>query len=309
MNKKFLLLVSIVSAITTVATFVLYKKLRKIHNDIRYTIQYIPKQPKRKYLIDSYFDKGEINIISVPYSRAQFIDNIQQSEGLQLEIGPYFTPVLKGDNVRYFDVLDKEGLIEKAKIDEISVDNIPYIDYVEPHGDMSLIRQKFDIVFSSHNIEHQVNLVKHFQQVENLLKRGGKFYLAIPDKRYCFDHFIFESPLSMVLATYWENPQNHSLQTILAKCETGHNESKKHWEDDSGVPLFMKNKECFKQEYINYKNSNNHYIDAHKWRFTPQSFAFIISELNRIKLTSLKVGKIWDTALHSHEFYAILVKE
>lgn len=70
MNKKFLLLVSIVSAITTVATFVLYKKLRKIHNDIRYTIQYIPKQPKRKYLIDSYFDKGEINIISAPYSRA-----------------------------------------------------------------------------------------------------------------------------------------------------------------------------------------------------------------------------------------------
>ena len=309
MNRKFLLLGVVVFIITTVATFVLYKKLRKIHNDIRYTIQKIPEKSEHKYSTDSYFDKEKHDIIADPYSRAKFIANIQQSKGLQLEIGPYFTPVLKGDNVRYFDVLDKEGLIEKAKIDKISIENIPHIDYVEPHGDMSVIKQKFDIVFSSHNVEHQVNLVKHFQQVENLLKKGGKFYLAVPDKRYCFDHFIFETPLSMVLATYWENPQNHSLQTILAKCETGHNDSKRHWEDDSGIPVFMDNRECFKQEYINYENANGNYIDAHKWRFTPQSFAFIINELNRMKLVSLKVEKMWETALHSHEFYVVLVKE
>jgi hypothetical protein len=48
---------------------------------------------------------------------------------------------------------------------------------------MSLIKEKFSLIFSSHNIEHQVDLVKNLNQVANLLEEGGKFFIIIPDKR------------------------------------------------------------------------------------------------------------------------------
>ena len=299
----------IVLTIVSIATTTIYKKLKRLYKKLTYI--------SSEYDIKNSFDINYFSLLSqsvlTPISRKVFIDSIDKVDGLKLEIGPYFTPVLTGNNVKYFDILDSEKLKKLAENDPLISDlsKIPKkIDYVEQFGDMSIIEKKFQIVFSSHNIEHQVNLVKHFNDVERLLVKGGKFYLAIPDKRFCFDHFIATTPLSEVLAVYWQSPKRHSLQTILAmKCETTHNDSTRHWNsNDESVPKFLDTANCFKEWYKEYLSSNK-YIDSHKWRFVPESFEVIINTLNKLKLTSLKVEKIYDTAQNSHEFYAILVKE
>lgn len=230
-----------------------------------------------------------------------------------LEIAPYFNALLKGEKVKYFDVFDQQKLIELATEDKAipknKIPSIPKIDYVNPVGNMSEIKEKFNLVYSSHNVEHQVDLIKHLNQVANLLEDQGEFFLAIPDHRYCFDHFIPSTPISEVLATFWQAPKTHSLQTILAmRCETTHNDSTKLWKGDAGEMIYKNNPECYSKALAEYNTANGTYIDAHKWRFTPDSFYNIIETTYKMGLQPLRIKKVYCTEVNSHEFYAILYK-
>src|SRR5258708_74070 len=46
-----------------------------------------------------------------------------------LEIGPFCAPLLRGPTISYFDVLDKEQLIERAKKIGLEYSGTPDIDY------------------------------------------------------------------------------------------------------------------------------------------------------------------------------------
>lgn len=249
-----------------------------------------------------------------PINRPEFIKKIDLSKK-SLEIGPFFCPVLKGENVKYFDVLNKDDLLKKLKSDPVvkyedHCKNVAYIDFVEPTGDMSVIKEKFDIVFSSHNIEHQVDLVRHLKQVEELLTSGGKFYLFVPDKRYCFDNTTPESNISNVLAVYSLKEKVHNLQNILSmRCEITHNESIKHWSNDHGLTKGEQDVNCYKNALKEYFDSKGQYIDSHKWRFTPESFYKIVKALSDLGYINFEIETIYDTEKNSHEFQAILKKK
>ena len=216
-NKRSIFIALLILTITSVATFIICNKLRRIDKKIQKLSKFTIESSQTEN-DSSYFNKVFSVSLEKPINRGIFLSEIKQIKGKHLEIGPYFNPVLKGSNVSYFDVVDRSGLIKKAVVDNVDQSNIPEkIHYVEQYGDMSVINDKFQLVFSSHNIEHQVNLVRHFNQIAKLLAKGGKFYLAIPDKRYCFDHFIAVTPVSEVLAIHYQNPNHHSLQTILSK--------------------------------------------------------------------------------------------
>jgi SAM-dependent methyltransferase len=239
---------------------------------------------------------------------------LQDPKKLSLEIGPYFCPVLKGNNVKYFDIFNQRDLIELAKIDPIpgvhnNIDKIPYIHYVEPSGDMRLINEKFDIIFSSHNIEHQVSLIRHLQQVDRLLNAGGIFVILIPDCRYCFDHFIPATPLSEILENFHENPKNYPLRTILAQeCEVAHNFPPRHWNSDHGFIKAREIDNCYQQALLKFKNANGKHIEAHRWRFTPESFKVIIDNLYQMNYINLSINKIYQTVKGDNEFAVVLTK-
>lgn len=235
-----------------------------------------------------------------------------------LEIGPFGGPCFGGPRVKYFDILDRNGLIKKAGVDndaskvgqEVDISKIPEIDYIDPEGDISkVVFEKFDCAFSSHNIEHQVDLISHLRQVGDILNDNGKFYLLIPDKRYCFDHFIAETPMSDVLATHFSNPSVHDMATVLRmRCEITHNSRAHHWQGQHGRMLAHNNLNCYLEALEEIKAANGEYIDAHKWRFIPSSFEWIINSLYEMKLIPLKVEKVYHTAKGSNEFAAILCK-
>ena len=225
-----------------------------------------------------------------------------------LEIGPFTSPMLNGNNTLYFDVMNKEGLINRAKQYNLDTSRIPDIDYVSPTADLTIIKEKFDFVFSSHCLEHQLDLIEHFNNVADLLNQNGLYYMIIPDKRYCFDHYIPHSLLSDVLNSHFFKTKRHSLRTVLTECETTHNDPRLHWSGDNGASIFeMKRLECYKNKIDAFMDSDD-YIDFHQWRFMPDNFVFIVNSLYRMGLIKLKLEKIFCTMKDSMQFYAILKK-
>ena len=237
-----------------------------------------------------------------------------------LEIGPSCTPSILppktegGGSVKYFDVVDAEEL---KKRETKSEPDTPYhhapekIDYVSPHGDFSIIDEQFDVVFSSHSIEHQMNLVKHLQAVERILNDGGLFVLVIPDKRYCFDHYRQETTIAEVLDRYFNKVDFRPFEDFIDyEMSMTHNGAAQHWLGDHGDidgQLSRENFEALSQRYIESQNANR-YIDVHSLKFTPRSFEHIINTLNKMELTRFKIHRLCHTVWGRFEFSVVLKK-
>ena len=100
-----------------------------------------------------------------------FLKEIYKNEKI-LEIGPFNNPVLVNDKVKYFDVLNSEELKIRANSLNLDTTKIPNkIHFMDKFGDLKIVNQKFNNIFSSHCIEHQPNLIKHLNNVSNILKR------------------------------------------------------------------------------------------------------------------------------------------
>jgi SAM-dependent methyltransferase len=241
-----------------------------------------------------------------PYLRADFLDSIPKNIST-LEIGPFFNPLCRGEKVKYFDILDRNELISRAKRLklEFQEENVPFIDYSSPVGDLSVIPETFDAVFSSHVIEHQPDLINHLQKVDKLLNDGGKYYLIIPDKRYCFDYFNPESSIADVLNAYYERQKKHTLKSVLEhRALITHNNAGDHWKGNHGILENVVEK--IKNAIEEYNTSD--YIDVHSLCFTPASFAQIIGWLSKLGYTNFSIDRIHETLENDIEFYCVLIK-
>jgi SAM-dependent methyltransferase len=226
-----------------------------------------------------------------------------------LEIGPFSSPLLKGPNVRYCDVLNQAQLKERAQKVQYDPDTVPFIDYVLGPGFLDEIPQVFDAVLSSHAIEHQPDLIKHLQQVQRKLSAdGGRYFLLIPDKRYCFDRYLPPSDIAGVLQAHMEQRTVHTLASVIRHVGlTTHNDGPRHWRTpDQLAPPIEVNRvlDGIKQ----WKASKAAYLDVHAWFFTPDSFCEIVEALKAMGFISFEVERLYSTRYGSNEFWAILKK-
>jgi SAM-dependent methyltransferase len=223
-----------------------------------------------------------------------------------LEIGPFCNPLLRGQNVSYFDVMSQEALIARARLIGLDPSNVPHIDYVSATDQLSAVNRSFDVVISSHCLEHQPDLVRHLQEVGQLLLPGGAYFLLVPDKRYCFDHFIPVSNLAEVIVAHHEGRKVHTLRSVIEhRALTTHNDSLRHWQGDHGIAF-----ENFDQRYLaarrEFDDAKGKYIDVHAWYLTPDSAAGILSALRGAGLSRLGVHRIYPTRYGAGEFWMIL---
>lgn len=255
------------------------------------------------------FGRSEGRTASYAALRENFLRLIPD-DAPALEIGPFCNPSLLGANVSYFDVLDADGLRSRAEKIHYPVILVPNIEFVAANGSLEVVDRVFGAVFSSHCVEHQPDLIRHFVEVERILRPGGRYYLIIPDKRFCFDYGLPESHLGDVLDAWHRAEKQHSMKSVAShRALTTHNDQVRHWQGDHfdegwGVDVTARAtagmREC--------QESKGAYIDVHAWQFTPQSFANLMRRLIEMRFFRLEIERVYDTPRNRNEFTAILRK-
>lgn len=227
-----------------------------------------------------------------------------------LEIGPFDDPFLTGPNVKYFDILDSDELKREMIKTKRVTNKVPEkIDYVDSLGNLDIIDEQFDIIFSSHVIEHQPNFIKHLNSVNRLLKDNGLYILFIPNKEYCFDYFQQLTDVASIIEANRINQTLHSFRSIFnMHCNNTHNNPINHWKGIHGqVKCTIDNYQIAINVYNN-SIENNKYVDVHEWYFTPANFFDIITKLNQLNLINLEIYRICHTVQYFNEFLVILRK-
>lgn len=228
-----------------------------------------------------------------------------------LELGPGNHPRFTGDNVYYYDICPPDELLKFYKKTGCQTGNIPdHIHFVSNTADMSIINEKFDLVFSSHNIEHHVCLLSHIKHIERCLASKDYFCCAIPDKRYSFDYFRNISTIFDVLDAYHDGNRQfyHSLKNYCSHVYyMTHNDAKRHWSNDHGS---IDNDKKNIQDIINgYLVNKEKIFSIHAWIFTDRSFAELFNALYELDYTSLKLIRLYPTVMNSHSFFAVFQKD
>lgn len=230
---------------------------------------------------------------------------VENQHGSILEIGPFCCPIVCGPNVAYLDVLDAPQLRARAKALGIDPNGCPAkIDFL---GDLASVDRQFDSVISSHSIEHQTDLVHHLKNVSRVLRDYGRYYLIIPDKRYCFDARIAESTIADVLQAHKEQRTRHTLRSVIEhRAMITHNDPFLHW---AGPPPDIDQADQDRRiaaALKEFDDAQDAYIDVHAWQFTPNSFRSIISSLYSLGLTDFVSLRVFNTPKNCIEFCAIL---
>lgn len=221
-----------------------------------------------------------------------------------LEIGPFCRPLLTGPQVEYLDVLDAQALRARAVSHGLDPAGCP--PHIHHVGDLAQVDRTYHAVVSSHAIEHQPDLVRHLNEVERVLAPGGAFYLLVPDKRYCFDHFLPETSIAQVMQAHAEGRRVHSLASVIEHgALTTHNDSGRHWAGDHGAPPADR-AAAVAAALSRHGAAEGGYVDVHAWQFTPDSFREMVTTLNALGLIGLEVAEVYDTVAGRNEFAAVL---
>ncbi len=250
---------------------------------------------------------------SSPHQWREALRSVSEGLGACLEIGPSSSPFLRGSNVYYFDVLDAPRLLEKGRASGLPTENMPEeIHYWHEHGDLSVVDRQFDLVFSSHCIEHQPDLIAHLKQVERILSDDGVYLMWVPDKRFCFDHFLPTTTVQDIVSVHETKRTNMLSKFIDHILFTAHNDPVRHWSGDHGEHNVVRSempsvRQAITSGIASYQEGS--YLDTHHWHFWPDHFRYVMEQLNLLGHTQFYPVRVYQTLFNFFEFAAVLTKK
>ena len=107
-------------------------------------------------------------------------------EGLELGALNRPLPVHSGMKVQYVDQFPKDKLREMYP--ELENTEVVEPDILDDAETLATVENgKYDFVIAAHVIEHMKNPIQAIENWLRVVKKGGKVYLVIPDKRASFD--------------------------------------------------------------------------------------------------------------------------
>jgi hypothetical protein len=240
-----------------------------------------------------------------PKTVTALLDSVADNSVI-LEIGGGYNPRYlksKYQNLYHLDHSSTQGLREKYRTDPHVahlLDNIQPIDFVcsgEPIETLIPPPLRFDVIFGSHVLEHQVDLIAHFQSLERLLKREGRVIQIIPDLRTCFDALRYPTVTSDVLVAHMRQSSVHQGKQVFDALSLAIDHNPGQWIDakDLETANFANTLELAYDAFQQAAKPGQTYIDTHAWTFTPESFRLLMIELRLLKLTSLVATFVSET--------------
>ena len=234
-------------------------------------------------------------------------------DGLGLEIGAGWCPLApkkEGFRVQVLDYCDRKTLVDTWEPRGISVEKVEEVDFVwdgRPYTELIGARHVYDWIVGSHVLEHTTDLIGFLNDCDSVLKEDGVLSLAIPDKRYSFDHFRPITGLSRVIDAA-RNPQKlHSVGTAaeyyLTIVTRGGSIA---WDAKAGGDFKLMYSLEQAKEAMRDAGEREIYLDIHEWCFTPTSFRLMMRDLFQLGFIHLK-----ELAFHRTEgceFYVALAR-
>lgn len=228
-----------------------------------------------------------------------------------LEIGPYYSPLRLEGRVKYMDVLDQKGLMERARKEGADPSRVPKIDYISRDGSLDMIDGDFDVVISSHSIEHQPDFITHLNAVSRILRTGGVYALIIPNARYCFDALLPLTKISEIFNAYVEGRKRHSIGSVIEhRALTTHNDPGRHWQESGPRPSvhYPIDITRLRAAIEEFQRAGGSYIDVHAWQFDPASFSDICSSLISLRMINYSRVICYGPVKGRNEFMAVLLR-
>ena len=229
-----------------------------------------------------------------------------------LEIGPLHIPNISKDrakNLFYADIRTTEEIISFYRNNpDVITENIVEIDYVIKNSYTESLNniEKFDYVIATHVIEHIPRLISFFEDISNILNPNGKLCLAIPDKRYCFDHFRCPTSFAECYDIYTRGISNLPVRVLDHYISSTINDPIILWKGNTSKYI-ARNKERFRKAKENYlKSLNGEYIDVHFSVFTPETFLLFLFYMLNFNILPFKCIEFYGTEYYSNEFNCVL---
>lgn len=233
-----------------------------------------------------------------------------------LEIGGGYNPrYMKADgypNVYHLDHGSTEVLRAKYLADPNVAHNahrIQPIDFVYVGTAIETLvptELKFDVIYGSHVLEHQVDLIGHLQSLGKLLKPGGRVIEMIPDLRTCFDALRYPTVTSDALLAHRRHQPTHRDKQLfdhLARVISKNHGYMMCDADFDDVAILNPLRRAV-DAVVAADAPGQDYIDVHAWTFTPESFRLLMIELRLAGLVQLAPTLV--SATYGNQFCAVL---
>lgn len=237
-------------------------------------------------------------------------------QGAGLEIGPSHRPAApkrNGYNVEIIDHLNRAQLKVKYKDHHhLNLNAIEEVDHIwsgESYTGLTGHSKHYDWIIASHVIEHTPDLIGFLTDCDDVIKDNGVVSLAVPDKRYCFDHFRLISGLGAVIDHHFNEYHIHSAGTV---AEYVMNVVRKDgitgWHSHAleGTYDFISSVEQARRT-MNVVQQHSKYVDCHAWCFVPHSFRLLIHDLHALGLIAFQ--EISFTPTRGSEFFVTLGRQ
>jgi len=275
---------------------------RSVHSDLR---RHSDDALREHYALYGY---AEGRFSHAEAIRENFVKGLR---GLKaLEIGPFVNPALTHLGVKYLYVLNSEQLRQRAIEHGLSTKNLPVIDFVSADGSLEVVDESFELVFSSHNLEHQPDLIHHLNQVSSKLLDGGCFAMLVPNARYCFDADLPLTKISDIFNAHLDRRARHTLGSIIEhRALTTHNDPALHWRGSQTAPTYQRlDPNRIQAAITEYEGADGAYVDVHSWQFEPHTLSDILRTLIQLGVIQFSEVQCWGPIYGRNEFAVKLFK-
>jgi len=242
-----------------------------------------------------------------------FVDN---HDGSMLEIGPNLSPIWDKSlfpELKYLEAVDAAGLRERGK--KAGVESpIELVDFVFDNslGFRGSIEETtdYDVISSSHVIEHIPDFVGHLSDIEASLSIGGKYLVVVPDKNMVFDKLRPATSLGSVISTHLEGRSALEAAVDSIYYSVKHSKTGRGWWNANSEELLERR---HPNAGVKLKNlCAGHKTKVAGWTghyhvFSPMSFTDLVLGSAAAGLHSLSLTELVTTG--HMDFIAVLTKD